>query len=222
MRRKLEALEKLGKFKIKIVERAGIKLVDMLHKSNAWEMQDCNREDCIICGDEKGKKGMCRKRNVLYETYCITCGEIEIEKENETDPNISQRDGTNDTNDTPVFVEVEVKSNSSNMNKENSKEIPSVVQIPIGNSSSSESRESNNYTEKNLQKIPCPDIYKKGTCSPPTELPTVISHQIEKDGEIVVQIPIGNVSSSDNIETITRDGTSDTNDTPVYVEVYQL
>ena len=47
----------------------------------------------------------------------------------------------------------------------------------------------------------------------------MISHQVEKDGEIVVQIPIGNVSSSDNIEMITRDGTSDTNDTPVYVEV---
>ena len=40
MREKLEILEKLGTMKIKIVERAGEKLVDMLHKSNAWSEMD--------------------------------------------------------------------------------------------------------------------------------------------------------------------------------------
>ena len=81
MREKLESLEKLGKFKIKIVERAGNKLVDVLHKSNAWSELDCEREDCIICSTENNKKGTCRRRNVLYETYCVTCEKEEKEKE---------------------------------------------------------------------------------------------------------------------------------------------
>ena len=60
---------------MKIVERTGQKITDILHKSNAWENSDCEREDCLICkstGDE-GKKGQCKKRNIVYETYCITC-----------------------------------------------------------------------------------------------------------------------------------------------------
>ena len=64
IREKLRTLEALGTFKIKIVERTGIKLVDALHKSNAWADLDCLRDDCFICtSDIKGeKKGSCRKR----------------------------------------------------------------------------------------------------------------------------------------------------------------
>ena len=73
MRKKLESLEKLGQFKIKLVERAGNKVVDVLHKSDAWSMMDCEREDCLICKTETSRKGTCRRRNILYETFCITC-----------------------------------------------------------------------------------------------------------------------------------------------------
>ena len=68
MRQKLESLEKLGQFKIKLVERAGNRIVDVLHKSNAWSMMDCERDDCLICSTETSRKGTCRRRNVLYET----------------------------------------------------------------------------------------------------------------------------------------------------------
>ena len=84
MRERLENFEKLGTIKIKIVERAGEKLVDALHKSNAWNEMDCNRPDCLICKTEGSKKGSCRRRNVLYETFCKTCEDIEkeiVEKE---------------------------------------------------------------------------------------------------------------------------------------------
>ena len=81
MRSKLDSLEKLGKFKIKLVERAGTKIVDMLHQSDAWNMMDCERDDCIICKTETSKKGSCRRRNVLYETFCITCQKDKEEKE---------------------------------------------------------------------------------------------------------------------------------------------
>ena len=73
MRAKMESLEKLGKFKVKIVERAGNKIVDVLHKSDAWSLMDCERTDCLICSTETSKKGSCRRRNILYETFCITC-----------------------------------------------------------------------------------------------------------------------------------------------------
>ena len=82
LREKLESLEKLGNLKMKIVEETGEKLVDLLHRSDAWSDTDCNREDCLICCStgEEGKKGKCKRRNVVYETYCITCREKE-EKE---------------------------------------------------------------------------------------------------------------------------------------------
>ena len=82
LREKLESLEKLGNLKIKIVEETGEKLVDLLHRSDAWSNTDCNREDCLICcsAGEEEKKGKCKRRNVVYETYCITCREKE-EKE---------------------------------------------------------------------------------------------------------------------------------------------
>ena len=80
MRKKLDSLERLGKFKVKLVERAGNKIVDILHKSNAWSELDCDREDCLICKTENSKKGSCRRRNILYETYCITCQKVHKEE----------------------------------------------------------------------------------------------------------------------------------------------
>ena len=125
MRKKLESLEKLGQFKIKLVERAGNKIVDVLHKSDAWSMMDCEREDCLICKTETSNKGTCRRRNVLYETFCITCKnereEVILEEENQS-KNLSivqMPDGTEEANDTPVFVEVEGKSEERVLEWEN-------------------------------------------------------------------------------------------------------
>ena len=75
IREGLKLLEKVGSFKIKIVERTGDTLVDLLHRSNAWKNEDCKRKDCIVCSStEYGSKlGSCRQKNVTYETFCITC-----------------------------------------------------------------------------------------------------------------------------------------------------
>ena len=75
VRAKLSELEKVGKIKVKIVERSGTKLQELLHKSNVWEERDCLRDDCWVCTEENlgGKKGQCYKKNITYETYCITC-----------------------------------------------------------------------------------------------------------------------------------------------------
>ena len=56
MRENLDSLVKLGTIEIKLVERAGDKLVDILHKSNAWSDIDCNRNDCLICNTDGVEK----------------------------------------------------------------------------------------------------------------------------------------------------------------------
>ena len=79
IRNKLEAFEKLGSLKYKVVEKTGVKLEEILHKSDAWNDRDCGRADCLLCSStgEDERKGLCRRRNVVYETYCITCYEKE-------------------------------------------------------------------------------------------------------------------------------------------------
>ena len=48
IRDKLKSFEELSCIRVRIVERTGRKLVDILHKSNPWEAVDCVREDCIL------------------------------------------------------------------------------------------------------------------------------------------------------------------------------
>ena len=77
IRRRLKDVEKACIIKVKIVERTGDKIVDLLHKSDAWANRDCLRKDCWPCASagENGTKGKCNRRSVLYETYCETCEE---------------------------------------------------------------------------------------------------------------------------------------------------
>ena len=79
---------------IKVVERAGVKLQDLLHKSNPWDNIDCGRESCFTCdsacNDDKISPKDCHKRSVVYETWCDLCKtELMCEispKECENDP----------------------------------------------------------------------------------------------------------------------------------------
>ena len=63
--------------KIKIVEKSGVKLEDILTSSNPWKGQLCNRLDCLLCTTklktDKNNKQDCSKRNLVYETHCATC-----------------------------------------------------------------------------------------------------------------------------------------------------
>ena len=62
--------------RIKIVEKAGIKLESRLHKSNPWSGGGCSRKGCLVCRQgEEGKSGDCRRRNILYRTTCLECKE---------------------------------------------------------------------------------------------------------------------------------------------------
>ena len=70
--------------RLKVVERAGVKLMDMLTRANPWKGQDCGRQKCLLCETKKytGKHlgQECTRRNLVYETRCITCEERENKK----------------------------------------------------------------------------------------------------------------------------------------------
>ena len=69
-------LEGFTKIRLRIVERAGEKIMDLLHKSNPWDKTLCGREDCKLCnGTDENMWGKCKSRNIVYETECYTCGE---------------------------------------------------------------------------------------------------------------------------------------------------
>ena len=83
VREKIESFKSLSSIRLKIVERTGETLEEILHKSNPWEKIDCGRDDCGICGQEEGKMdGKCKRRSVVYETQCGTC-EVNSEEMND-------------------------------------------------------------------------------------------------------------------------------------------
>ena len=77
---------------VKVVEKVGSKIIDMVHKTNPWRGEDCERDGCFHC-KTKAKTGKlttqcCKKRNMVYETWCISCEEKaikEIEEQDDTD-----------------------------------------------------------------------------------------------------------------------------------------
>ena len=79
-----ERLEVLTGYRLKVVERPGSKLEDILTKSNPWQGQDCGRQDCLLCqtkektGENKGQD--CCKRSLVYEIWCMECKEKEEKK----------------------------------------------------------------------------------------------------------------------------------------------
>ena len=72
MRESEEKMEGLTGYKLKIVERAGMKIVDLLHASNPWRGQNCERKDCLLCSTKKQtgrKKSNVVENEVLYTKY---------------------------------------------------------------------------------------------------------------------------------------------------------
>ena len=90
LRENEQRMEEMTGYRIKIVERGGKQLVDILHKANPWAGQDCQRDGCLLCRTKK-EEGLnnsqdCKKRNCVYETECLTCRDrmhAEIEKKYE-------------------------------------------------------------------------------------------------------------------------------------------
>ena len=77
-------MEKQTGVKLKIVERTGVKIIDLLHKSDPWIGQDCGRQGCLLCRTKiatgKYLTQDCHKRCVIYQTWCLTCERRDKEK----------------------------------------------------------------------------------------------------------------------------------------------
>ena len=84
MRKKLKLFEEINSIRLKIVERAGDKIMDLIHKSNPWEKTPCGRDDCKLCnGMDEKMWGKCKTRCIVYENECITCKEKDVEMKTE-------------------------------------------------------------------------------------------------------------------------------------------
>ena len=72
-----EEMYKVTGYKMKIVERAGKSLINMLTKSNPWGGNDCGRRGCLLCTTKaatgKNLTQSCSKRSLVYETWCADC-----------------------------------------------------------------------------------------------------------------------------------------------------
>jgi hypothetical protein len=139
MREAEEKLMGITGYKLKIVERGGTKLEDLLHRADPCQGQDCSRAGCLLCETKqytgKNTTQECSKRNVVYKTYCITCqerGEQKIkEEENDEKRELKARG--------------RVHRRDSNRNNEDRKE--------KGNSPRPSSKETKEDTDRH-QKVP--------------------------------------------------------------------
>ena len=95
--------------KIKIVEKAGNKIVDLLHKSNGWSNEDCEREDCIVCSsaiDEENARRNCKRRSITYETFCLICQAKDKEEERKKKESNEVKDEDSEKDDRDEEIEM--------------------------------------------------------------------------------------------------------------------
>ena len=66
-------------FNVKVVEKSGIKIKDVLHKKDPFKKTQCDRDDCFVCLYGGKGKGLCNKENVTYKITCAeNCGRKDV------------------------------------------------------------------------------------------------------------------------------------------------
>ena len=84
LRENEEKLVELTGCKVKIVERTGTKIQELLTRSNPWKGHDCGRQNCLLCftklRTEKNTTQDCHQKNIVYQIRCLNCQETELEK----------------------------------------------------------------------------------------------------------------------------------------------
>ena len=68
LKKKIEQSAKKHKIKVKVVERRGKTMKQMLQKSDPFKKLKCNEDDCVIC--REGMEVDCRMRGIVYEIEC--------------------------------------------------------------------------------------------------------------------------------------------------------
>ena len=71
-------LAAITKERVRVVERGGKAVLQLLHTNNPFAGAPCGRDTCIPCNNsDKEQKENCDKRGILYETFCTRCQELE-------------------------------------------------------------------------------------------------------------------------------------------------
>lgn len=100
-------------------------------KSNVWSDQDCRRDDCLICSSAgpKEKKGKCKKRNILYETYCITCWKRENGEKEKIELERFQLELEAERNNVQISSKVEELNEKKRKKKDNGRKTQEKIEI---------------------------------------------------------------------------------------------
>ena len=80
IREVLSRLEGLLGFRVKVVERSGTGLKNILPNTNPWSGEHCSRSECITCNQGAEEKPDCAKRNLIYENICTICNPEALKK----------------------------------------------------------------------------------------------------------------------------------------------
>ena len=74
LKKQVEKAAKENRLKIKVVEKAGLTVKNVLQRSNPFERTNCGRIDCPLC--PRGILGICRERGCVYEVKCKEDGRV--------------------------------------------------------------------------------------------------------------------------------------------------
>ena len=78
-----QAENKIAKFtgeRVRICERGGKTIREILHKSNPWSGGPCGRRNCLPCINGDGKQD-CFVKNCVYDIVCLKCSGDDKEKQ---------------------------------------------------------------------------------------------------------------------------------------------
>ena len=79
LKKKYEEEITKSNFKIKVMERSGVKIKDILHRKDPFKKERCERIDCFVCRSGGKGKGSCDKENIKYKISCTeNCGRKDI------------------------------------------------------------------------------------------------------------------------------------------------
>ena len=71
LRKKYQEEVRKTKLKIRVVERSGKKIKNLIQHSDPYKRTGCNDKDnCMVC---TGGKGNCRRENITYKIQCSKC-----------------------------------------------------------------------------------------------------------------------------------------------------
>ena len=69
-------LSAITKERVRVTERGGKRMLQLLHTNDPFAGAPCGRPTCIPCTNgDKEKKENCNKRGIVYKTFCGPCQE---------------------------------------------------------------------------------------------------------------------------------------------------